>query len=125
MIKFKFQDLDVYKLAKNLAIDVYSTSGHFPADERYALVQQMNRAVISIPSNIAEGYSRISAKDKSHFLNMAYGSLMELICQYEISKELTYITNEQYEQFLVKAQELAVKISNLRKAIESNPDQHN
>jgi four helix bundle protein len=88
-----------------------------PSEEKYALCQQMNRAAVSIPSNIAEGYSRFSTKEKMHFMNMAYGSLMELTCQYEIAKDLNYITQEQLNQYINKAKNLAVKISNFRKAI--------
>lgn len=89
-----------------------------PSEEKYALCQQMNRAAVSIPSNIAEGYSRFSTKEKMHFMNMAYGSLMELTCQYEIAKDLGYISQEQLNKYIDKAKNLAVKISNFRKAIE-------
>ena len=77
-IVFRFQKLDIYELALDLVKDSYSLTRTFPAEERFALVPQMNRAVVSVPSNIAEGISRGTRKDQVHFLNISYGSLMEL-----------------------------------------------
>ena len=114
---FGFQSLEIYRLAKELAIDCYNITRGMPSEEKFALCQQMNRAAASIPSNIAEGYSRFSTKEKIHFMNMAYGSLMELTCQYEISRDLGYISQEQLNKYIDKAKNLAVKISNFRKAI--------
>ena len=68
----------------------------FPRNEDYALGDQMRRAVVSIPSNIAEGTAKVSPKEQFHFLEIAYGSLMELMCQTEIALELCYITREQF-----------------------------
>ena len=74
----------------------------------------MNRAAVSIPSNIAEGYAREGSKDKCHFLNISYGSLMELVCQYEIARELDFIKEDDYQDFKNKAYKLAIKISKFR-----------
>ena len=73
-------------------------SGRFPKEEKYALSDQMRRAVISIPSNIAEGTAKASPKEQFHFLEISYGSLMELMCQTEIAFDLLYINTEQFEQ---------------------------
>lgn len=81
------------------------------------MVQQINRAVISIPSNIVEGYGRKTAKDKSHFLNIAYSLMMELICQYEISEALGYISNDELDEVMVSAYRLSVKIINFRLSV--------
>ena len=78
MPQFGFQRLEVYQISKSLVLQSYRLTREFPSDEKFALVQQINRAAISIPSNVVEGYGRITAKDKSHFINMAYSSLMEL-----------------------------------------------
>ena len=72
--------LDVYAKSRQLVVTVYSLLKHFPAEEKYALGDQMRRAVISVPSNIAEGSGRTSAKDQAHFFEMAFGSLMEVNC---------------------------------------------
>jgi four helix bundle protein len=114
---FRFQKLEIYHLAKEMVKDHYRLVKKFPGEERFALTQQMNRAVISIPSNIAEGTSRRSDKDKAHFINIAYGSLMELICQMEISLEIGYIDQEEYNDFIKKAQNLSVKMSNFTKTL--------
>lgn len=114
MIEFGFQKLEIYQLAKELVLENYRNTNTFPEKEKYALIQQMNRAAISIPSNISEGYARDSIKEKSHFINMVYGSMMKLVCQYEISKELEYIDEENFNKFLKDANKLAIKISNFR-----------
>ena len=117
MPQFGFQRLEVYQLSKSLVLHSYRLTREFPTDEKFALVQQINRAAISIPSNIVEGYGRITAKDKSHFINMAYSSLMELVCQFEISEALGYISNEELENIMGKAHHLSVKISNFRQSV--------
>ena len=117
MPQFGFQRLEVYQLSKSLVLYSYRLTREFPADEKFALVQQVNRAAISIPSNIVEGYGRITAKDKSHFINMAYSSLMELVCQFEISEALGYISYEELENVMGKAHHLSVKISNFRQSV--------
>jgi len=109
---FGFQRLEVYQLSKALVIDNYAYTKKFPDLEKYSLTQQMNRAAVSIPSNIAEGVSRNSYKDKTHFINIAYSSLMELICQMEIALELHYINEEEFRSFAQKAKDLTVKMSN-------------
>jgi four helix bundle protein len=109
---FSFQKLEIYQLAKEIVKYNYKLTKKFPSEEKYALVQQMNRAAVSIPSNIAEGVSRRSIKEKVHFINVSYGSLMELICQMEIAYELNYIDEKEYKQFTQTAKNLSVKMSN-------------
>ena len=83
----RLKDLIVYQRSKELVILVYKMLDTFPDTERFALCGQMRRAVVSIPSNIAEGIGRLSDKDQSHFLNIAYGSLMELFAQVDIAHD--------------------------------------
>ncbi len=109
---FRFQKLEIYDLALGIVKDSYALTKTFPVEERFALVSQMNRAVISVPSNIAEGISRGSRKDQIHFLNISYGSLMELACQSDISYKLGYITDKQRKELSAKINNLAVKINN-------------
>ena len=121
---FRFQKLDIYDLALDLVKDSYSLTRTFPAEERFALVPQMNRAVVSVPSNIAEGISRGTRKDQVHFLNISYGSLMELACQSDISCMLGYITDRQRKELFAKINNLAIKINNfvsyIRKEIKQD-----
>ena len=110
-VKYSYKRLDVYQKAKALVKSVYELMKQFPQEEKYALCDQLRRAVISVPSNIAEGLSRYSDKEKVHFLEIAYGSLMEVDCQIEISSELGYINkcelNDIEEQIAVEAQLLS------------------
>ncbi len=94
----RLKDLIVYQASKELVILVYKMLNVFPEAERFALCGQMRRAVVSIPSNIAEGMGRLSDKDQSHFLNIAYGSLMELFAQADIAHDLKYINDEMFNQ---------------------------
>ena len=92
----RIKDLIVYQKSKELVIFVYKMLEEFPETERFALCGQMRRSVVSIPSNIAEGMGRLSDKDQSHFLNIAYGSLMELYAQADIAHDLKYINDETF-----------------------------
>lgn len=92
----RFKDLIVYQKSKELVIFVYKMLELFPDTEKFALCNQMRRAVVSVPSNIAEGMGRMSDKDQAHFLNMAYGSLMEVYAQADIAHDLKYIDNENF-----------------------------
>ena len=93
--KLFYKNLKVYQIAKVIVKNVYQLMKKFPSEERYALCDQLRRAAISVPSNIVEGLSRTSDKEKHNFLNIAYGSLMETMCQLDISADLGYITNEE------------------------------
>ena len=95
---FSYRKLNVYQLSKKLVTDIYKIIGTFPNTETYALSDQLRRAVISIPSNIAEGTAKASPKEQFHFLEIAYGSLMEIMCQLEISYDLGYIDQVQLRQ---------------------------
>lgn len=117
----RFRNLNVYIHAKELVKDVYALLRTLPSFERYALADQMRRAVISVPSNIAEGMGRTSAKDQAHFLEIAFGSLMEIQCQLEISFEQGYLTEEQFNIYDSKIEAIAKMLSGLR-AIRTNPN---
>ena len=93
--KLFYKNLKVYQSSKVVVKDVYQLIKKYPAEERYALCDQLRRAVISVPSNIVEGLSRTTDKEKHHFLNIAYGSLMETLCQLDISTDLGYISKEE------------------------------
>ena len=91
---FGYRRLIAYEIAKEIVKHTYKLLKKFPAEERYAMCDQLRRASISITSNIAEGINRFSVKDKSHFIEMAFGSLMEVSSQFEIAEELGFITAE-------------------------------
>lgn len=109
-----FQNLIVYQLSKDLVKLVYAKIKGFPADERFALCDQLRRVVISIPSNIAEGMGRTAEKEQAHFINIAFGSLMEVLAQMDIAKDLEYITIEDYKQIETMVNEIGKMLSSLR-----------
>ena len=118
---YNFEKLEVWHLSRDLVKKVYSLLQEFPSEERYALCDQIRRAVISIPSNIAEGDSRISPKEQMHFIEIAYGSLMEVYCQLCIAVDLCYLREEQ-EELKVALQQInkvSKMLSGLRKSIKS------
>jgi four helix bundle protein len=103
MLYFSFQKLEIYQLSKELVKGIYKLSSSFPSGEKYALVQQINRAAVSVASNIAEGASRNGCQEKIHFINVSYSSLMEIVCQAEIAFELGYLTKDAFENISKKA----------------------
>lgn len=113
---FSFRKLHVYQRAKELVVFVYSLLKLFPKEENYALCDQLRRAVISVPSNIAEGMGRISVKEQIHFIEIAFGSLNEVMCQLEIAYELRFINDEQLTQADEKIKNIAQMLSGLRNA---------
>lgn len=111
---FSFTKLAAYQRSMDLVQDVYAVMKIFPAEERFALCDQLRRAVVSVPSNIAEGLSRFSDKEKAHFLEISYGSLMETYCQLDIAKRLGYITDTQFVDFEKRIEDIAKPIAGLR-----------
>jgi four helix bundle protein len=85
-----FKDLIVWQKGYRLVLEVYKATKSFPGPEQYGLAQQMRRAAVSIPSNIAEGYGRKHRPEYHQFLRHAYGSLLELHTQYLLSVDLKY-----------------------------------
>ncbi|HUX35845.1 MAG TPA: four helix bundle protein [Candidatus Paceibacterota bacterium] len=93
-----FTDLIAWQEAQKLALGIYKITAGFPKDEQYSLVNQMRRAAVSITSNIAEGFSRNSYKEKIQFYSIAQGSVTELQSQLLISKDLYYISINDFEK---------------------------
>lgn len=118
---FAFQRLNVYQNARELVRHVYGMLDKFPGKERYVVCDQLRRTVISVPSNIAEGLSRRSTKEQIRFIEIAYGSLMEVLCQMELSTDLGYITSEEYAKAEEKIQIIARQLSALRNSLSSQP----
>ena len=88
-----FKDLIVWQKSYKLVLEIYKITKAFPRSETYCLTQQMRRAVISLPSNIAEGYGRKHKLEYQHFLSIVYASLSELETQYLLALDLKYIKN--------------------------------
>lgn len=109
----RFKDLIVYQKSKELVIFVYKMLDLFPNTEKFALCTQMHRAVVSIPSNIAEGMGRVSDKDQAHFLNMSYGSLMEIYAQVDVAYDLKYIDDVMFNQLEEQVESIGKMIQSM------------
>ena len=119
METYQFEKLTAWQKAKELAIAVYRLLTNFPQHEQYALTSQLRRAAISIPSNIAEGTGRVSVKEKIHFLEISFSSLLETYCQLQIAVELNYISNDDLEAIKPLFFETSRLISGLRNSYTS------
>ena len=119
---FGYRKLIAYQKAKEVVKHTYKLLKKFPAEERYAMSDQLRRASVSITSNIAEGINRYSVKDKSHFIEMSYGSLMEVSSQFEIADELGYITAEERLSMDQLIEEVARLLSGLQKTYKPSTD---
>lgn len=117
MSDFFYKKLDAYKISKEFTLFVYSLIRNFPSFEQYALCDQLRRAAVSVPSNIAEGMGRMAIKERLHFLEISYASMTEVLCQLDIAESLSYITPEE----LKKAEEISDRLgrvmSGLRKSL--------
>ena len=110
----RYRKLNAYIEAKKLVQMTYAYLKAFPKEEQYALCDQLRRAVISVPSNIAEGMGRYSDKEQSHFLEIAFGSLMEVSAQIDIAKDLDYITQNDLDAADKQISIVAALLSGLR-----------
>ena len=116
--QYSFEKLEVWKDARAFVSDIYRTVKRFPADEKFVLVQQICRAAISVPSNIAEGVTRSSSVEKMRFVNIAYASLMEVYCQLCIALDLKYITDDEFASLKQSINKISYKLTALNKAYQ-------
>ena len=110
---FQYRNLIVWQKAMQFSKQTYRLINQFPAAEKYALSDQVRRAAVSVPSNIAEGCGRASNRDYAHFLSIARGSLYETMTQLEMAKELGYI--ESIDEVEVLAAEISRMLTTLMK----------
>jgi four helix bundle protein len=105
------KDLTVYKTSIDLVVAVYTLTKNFPVEERFGLTSQLRRAVISIPSNIAEGAARNSKKEFIRFLHISLGSLAEVETQLEIAGKLKFIAeNKELEEQSIYIRRMLLKL---------------
>ena len=119
---FGYRRLIAYQKAKEVVKKTYKLLKIFPAEERYAMCDQLRRASVSITSNIAEGINRYSVKEKAHFIEMAYGSLMEVSSQFEIAEDLGYITTDDRMSMDELIKEVARLLSGLQNSYKPSTD---
>jgi four helix bundle protein len=115
---FSFENLKVYKQARELVKDIYLLQNTFPKEERYALGDQIRRAATSITANLAEGSGRQSIKEKIHFIEIAFGSMTEVFCELQTACDLEYINEFQFEALRPKFTEVAKMLSGLRNTFQ-------
>ncbi len=109
-----YRKLDVYIKAQEIIKMVYLLLKKFPKEEQFAMCSQLRRAAVSITSNIAEGVTRYSYKDKVHFLEMSYGSLMEVMSQLEIACSLDYISEKDLHNIEIQIVLVSKLLTNLQ-----------
>lgn len=112
-----FRELRVWQYGMDLVEEVYLLTKRFPKDELYGLTNQLRRAAVSVPSNIAEGQSRAFVKEYLQFISMAQGSLAEVQTQIEIAARLKYLAAEQVQPALQHAESLAKQLNALRSSL--------
>jgi four helix bundle protein len=117
-----FRDLIAWQKAMDLVVDCYRLSKKFPADERYGLTAQLQRAAVSVPSNIAEGKGRGFTKSYVYHLTVANGSLCELSTQLEIAHRLNYVEITDIHAILQRIDEVGRLVTALRKSIQTALD---
>ena len=118
--KFSFENLEVYKTARVLVRDVYRLQHKFPKYETYALGDQVRRSASSVTSNIAEGSGRNSFKEKTHFIEIAYGSLMEAFSQLQIAQDLEYLSQTEIDTIRPQFISVAKMLSGLKTYFDNN-----
>ncbi len=114
-----YRDLKVWQVSMNLVEQVYRLTHNFPKQEVYGLASQIQRAVVSVPSNIAEGHARDSTKEFLHHLSIALGSLAELETQLILTEQLAYIERKDLEVVLLKTNETGKMLRGLQKALKA------
>lgn len=122
---FAFEKLKVWEETRILIKMVYSITKNFPKDEQFGLVNQIRRAVISVGSNLVEGTGRTSSKDQAHFYQLSYSSLMEVLSQLIVSKDLNYIEEEKYLETRSQIESVSFLLNQLRKSTFTKPSKPN
>jgi four helix bundle protein len=112
-----FRDLDVWKIGKEIVLDIYRATAAFPRVEVYGLASQMRRASVSIPSNVAEGFNRFHNKEYRQFLFIALGSCAELETQVEISSDLGFVQRSIRDLIIEKLDHETRMLRNLLKKL--------
>jgi len=116
-----YKELKVWQKAYQLCLEIYRATSEFPKEERFGLISQIRRAIVSVVSNIAEGYGRRTTTEYIRFLYIAYGSNCELETQMLLSGDLGYSESAKLKGIIEKIQEVERMLKALIKSLESNP----
>ena len=115
----RWKNLEIWKIADDLAYEVYLHTRNFPTEERYGMTSQLRRASLSIPTNIVEGYARKGDKELSHFINIALGSLAETKYLFYFANRLGLIRNSKYDKLNSIAEKLGKKLWRFYEKVKS------
>ena len=113
---YSFEKLRVWQKSRKLVSRIYFLSQQFPHEEKFGITNQIRRAAISVPANIAEGVSRVSHKDQANFSQMSYSSLMELLSHLYIANDLGYLKPEKLKELRLEIFEISKLLASLRNA---------
>jgi len=112
--------LDIWKDGIELTSNIYSVTKRFPRDELFGLVSQLRCAIVSVPTNIAEGSGRGSKKDFSRFISIAIGSLNEVESLIFVARNLSYVSDGEFEEIEKQIEVLGKKLGGFRKYLKNN-----
>lgn len=115
---FSFEKLKVWQKARLFHREVFRLTTSFPYEQNYALIPQIRRAALSVPSNISEGAGRLGSKEFVHFISIAYGSLMETMNQLILAEDMGYVTEEMMVKLRLDVAEIARMLTALKKKVE-------
>lgn len=124
MLNLSHKKLDVYQISLKLVKEVYKATKQFPKEEQFVLISQIRRAAISVSSNIAEGASRISKKEKKRFYEISRSSLVEMDTQFEIAIILEYYKNGQMAELEQYLESTFRMLSKMIENLNLNPTSH-
>lgn len=119
-----FTDLNSWKEAHQFVLMIYKISKNFPPDEKFGLTNQIQRAAVSITSNIAEGFSRKSKKEKTQFFHISLGSLTEVQNQLLIARDLKYIDSSQFSLLAKQSVVVSKLVNGLLKSVKTLSSTH-
>jgi len=114
-----FTHLDAWKIGHELVIEIYKATDHVPKHERYGLIDQLRRAVVSITSNVAEGFYKRTSADKNRFYTISIGSVAELQNQLLIARDLHYFNDVIFRQFAEKTVRVHKLLNGLLKSSQT------
>jgi len=113
------EDLDVFKLSHLLALEIYEITKKFPQHEKFGLISQMRRSAYSIPMNLLEGSHRLSKKEYRQFVGIAKGSAGEMKYQLLLARDLKYMSNDRYLEFIGKYERVSQMLTKLAQSLSS------
>ena len=114
---YSFEKLEVWQLSKKLVVEIYGITNQLPDSEKFGVTSQLRRAAFSVPNNLVEGSTRRTPKDKARFIEIAYGSLLEVLNILIICLELGFIEEKEMVEFRISIEEIGNKLNALRRSI--------